>query len=112
MDFDYWNEIFEPVTICDETGIILYMNQASINLFAKDDAKQLVGTNLLDCHPEPAKSMLSDMLENPRRNSYYILKNGIRKLIHQTPMYEDETFKGFIEISIPLETNVKEFIRK
>ncbi|MDP3435243.1 MAG: hypothetical protein Q8T04_20070 [Bacteroidota bacterium] len=38
-------------------------------------------------------------------NSYTTEKNGIRKMIHQTPWIEDGEFKGLIEISfeVPME---------
>ena len=40
------------------------MNQVSINQFKKYGGEKLLGTNLLDCHPEPSKSKLQEMLEN------------------------------------------------
>ena len=100
MAFDYWNEINEAVTICDEHGIIIYMNQASVKQFKKDGGKKLLGTSLLECHNEHSQIIIKDMLKNPRHNTYFITSKGKKKIIHQTPMYQNSIFKGLIEISI------------
>ena len=54
------------ITVCDKQGIILAMNDRSRQAFADYGGAELIGTNLLDCHPEPSKSKLHDLLTNPR----------------------------------------------
>lgn len=93
------------ITVCDREGMVVYMNELSKKQFAKYDEGGLIGKSLIDCHPEPARTMLKKMLAEPTPNSYTIEKNGIRKMIHQTPWIEDGEFKGVVEISfeIPME---------
>ena len=39
------------VTVCDAQGRILEMNDRSVAQFVKYGGKELIGKNLLDCHP-------------------------------------------------------------
>ncbi|OFX61816.1 MAG: hypothetical protein A2066_07475 [Bacteroidetes bacterium GWB2_41_8] len=101
-----WTDGFlGEITVCDRDGIVVYMNDLSKKQFAKYDSEGLLGKSLIDCHPEPSRTKLLEMLANPITNSYSTEKRGIRKMIHQTPWMEDGEFKGVIEISfeIPME---------
>ena len=49
--------------------------------------------------------------ENPELNAYTIEKNGIKKLIYQTPWFMDGKFSGLVEISLPLPEELPHFIR-
>ncbi len=104
---DYFKEVNLAVTICDKEGKILEMNDKSRKTFLKPGQEDLIGKNVLDCHPEPAHSLLADMLQNPRTNVYTIEKKGVKKLIYQTPWYVEGEFMGFMELSmeIPFEMN-------
>jgi len=90
------------VTVCDRDGIILEMNDKSARTFASDGGYDLVGRNLLDCHPEPARTKLVGMLAGGRPNTYTIEKNGLKKLIHQTPWFRDGRYAGFVEFSFEI----------
>jgi transcriptional regulator with PAS, ATPase and Fis domain len=101
-----WTDGFlGAITVCDREGIVVYMNDRSKIQFDKDGGESLVGRSLVDCHPEPARTFLKKMLVEPITNSYTIEKNGIRKMIHQTPWMEKGEFMGVVEISfeIPME---------
>jgi transcriptional regulator with PAS, ATPase and Fis domain len=102
MKKDWTNPLPVPLTICDEKGIILYMNPASVDNFKKDGGAELVGKNLLDCHPEPSRTSLRDMLKEKKGHTYLSEKDGVRKLIHEAPWYENGSFKGLMELIIPL----------
>jgi PAS domain S-box-containing protein len=107
-----WTDNFSgAITICDTKGIILYMNRKAIRTFEKYGGEQLIGTNLLDCHPEPAKTKLQEMLRDETSNIYTIEKGGIRKLIHQSPWYKNNKYAGFVELSIELPGEMPNFIR-
>jgi len=110
--FDYLNEAYFAVTVCDKDGIIKYMNQKSAATFAKDGGYELLGKSLLDCHPEPARSKLLDLLNSPRVNIYTIEKNDLKKMIYQTPWIENGEFKGMIELSLSLAGEIPHFVRK
>jgi transcriptional regulator with PAS, ATPase and Fis domain len=100
------------LTVCDEHGVIVYMNQKSRMTFSSNEEESLIGKSLLDCHPEPARSKLIDMMMTHESNSYTIEKNGIKKLIHQTPWFEDGEFKGYVELSIEVPFEMPHFVRK
>ena len=96
-----WIEEFDgDITVCDAAGIIVAMNGHAARTFAADGGKALVGTNLLDCHPEPSRSRLREMLEKRQGNVYTIEKRGIRKLVYQSPWYRDGQYAGFVELGL------------
>jgi transcriptional regulator with PAS, ATPase and Fis domain len=99
------------ITVCDAHGIILDMNEKAIDSFKEEGGEKLIGTNLLDCHPEPARSQLEEMLRTQRLNSYTIEKKGVKKLIYQSPWYENGHFAGFVELSLPVPFDMPHFIR-
>jgi len=108
-----WPDEFDgAVTICDTEGIITYMNEKSKKQFSKYGGVKLIGTNLLDCHPEPSKSRLMELLKNPITNTYTIEKEGIKKIVHQSPQYHEGVFSGVIEISFVLPQSLPHFIRE
>lgn len=108
-----WDKEFAgAVTVCNTEGIILYMNDKSCRTFEKDGAESLIGKSLLDCHPEPARSKLMDLLANPRVNAYTIEKNGIKKLIYQAPVYQNGRFDGLVELSLEIPMEMPHFKRE
>lgn len=109
---DYFKEVNFAVTICDKEGHIVEMNDKSRNTFLKPGSAELVGKNVLDCHPEPSHSLLADMLQNPRTNVYSIEKNGVKKLIYQTPWYQDGEYMGFMELSMEIPFEMRHLIRE
>ena len=112
MKQDYFEGADVAVTICDKEGIILDMNAKSRRTFLKPGAEELVGKNVLDCHPEPARSLLADMLENPRTNVYTVEKEGVKKLIFQCPWYDGAEYAGFMELSMVLPEGMPNRVRK
>ena len=76
MKRDYFEGADVAVTICAKDGTILDMNQKSKKTFLKPGREELIGHNVLDCHPDPTRSMLEDMLHNPRTNVYTVEKEG------------------------------------
>ncbi len=112
MELDWVNELGAAITVCDKDGVILYMNNKSEVTFEKSSGKNLIGKNLLDCHPIPARLLLDDLLHHPRVNVYTIEKNGVKKMIYQAPWFTDGTFSGLIEISLPIPETIPHFIRE
>jgi hypothetical protein len=49
--------------VCDLNGIILEMNDKAAEMYRKYGGMELVGKNLFDCHPEPARGKLKRLLE-------------------------------------------------
>lgn len=105
------NEFPYAVTVCDAQGIITEMNDAAAASFQESGGRNLIGTDLLACHPEHAQKIVNDLLTTPRPNIYSIEKGGKRKLIVQSPWYRDGEFAGIVELSIELPDTIPHFIR-
>ena len=108
---EFFKETTFSVTVCDKDGKILDMNDRSIKTFVKD-GKSIIGQSLFDCHPEPAKTKLQELLQNHNLNVYTIEKKGIKKMIYQSPWFEDGEFMGYIELSMELPAELPHFVRK
>lgn len=102
----WFDEVAYPVTVCDKTGIIVYMNKASIAEFEPDGGKELLGKSLLDCHPEPARAMLAEMLEKQIPHTYISRAAGKEYFVHETPWFENGEYQGLVEVSIEI-TNLE-----
>jgi transcriptional regulator with PAS, ATPase and Fis domain len=105
------HEFPAAVTVCDREGIILELNARAAKTFEKDGGMRLIGSNVLDCHPEPARTKMQELLETGEKNVYTIEKNGIKKLIYQSPWYQDGVYAGFIEISLEIPFEMPHFVR-
>ena len=110
-DGGWIREFPATITVCDQKGIILAMNEKACSTFADDGGADLVGTNLLDCHPEPSRTTVQELLKSGRLNVYTIEKAGIKKLIYQSPWYENGKFAGVVELSLPIPNELPHFVR-
>ena len=104
-------EIPIAITVTDEAGTILAMNARSRETFAADGGGALIGSNVFDCHPEPARTKTRELYEKRQPNHYTIAKGGRRKIIHQIPWTRDGRFAGIVEISIPIPDELPHFDR-
>jgi len=112
MTHHAWVQEFPgAVTVCDAQGIILEMNDQAVKTFEAEGGVRLLGTNLLDCHPEPARGKLQRLLDTRQKNVYTIEKRGVRKLIYQTPWYRDGQFAGLVELSLEIPLEMPHFVR-
>ncbi len=110
-EYAWVKELPVAITVLDERGVIVAMNDKSAMTFAADGGADLIGKSSLDCHPEPARSKLVDLLREPKANVYTIEKAGVKKLICQTPWYQEGRFSGVVELSIVLPEQVPHFSR-
>jgi len=113
MTTQSWPKEFPgAITVSDLDGIILEMNDRAAADYADRGGRALIGTNMLACHPEPARTRVRELLEARRKNIYTIEKNGIRKLIYQSPWFESGTCRGFVELSLEIPVEMPHFIRQ
>lgn len=108
----YFEELPIAITVCDRTGKCLDLNQKSVAVNSKTGDKSLIGQNLLNCHGGPALEKFKAQLEKPTINAYTIEKNGVKKLIYQTPWYENGEHMGQVEFSIEIPFEMPHYIRK
>jgi len=107
-----WVEEFSgAVTVCDAQGIILEMNERAAAAFREEGGRTLIGSNVLDCHPEPARTKLQRLMEAQQTNVYTIEKRGVTKLIYQAPWYSKGHYAGFIELSFEIPATMPHFVR-
>jgi len=100
---ELWSkEVDFPVTVCDKDGIIIAMNDKSIELFGEDGGAALLGKSLLDCHPEPSKSKLIHMLKNQLSNTYIETHSDHKRFVHEAPWYSNGEYCGLVEILIDI----------
>ena len=98
-------------TICDAEGIILEMNDKAAKTYENDGGYALIGKNMLDCHPAQARAKTEKLLVNKEKNVYTIEKNGVKKLIYQSPWYKDGEYAGIVELSLEIPFELPHFIR-
>lgn len=110
-DHAWVKELPVGITVLDNNGVILEMNETSAATFAADGGKALVGKSALECHPEPSRSKLQQMLKEPKANVYTIQKAGVKKLICQMPWYRYGKFSGIVELSIVIPSEMPHFVR-
>ena len=98
------------ITVCDLQGTILEMNDKAVETFENDGGRALIGKNVLDCHPDPARGKLERLLDKQKTNVYTIEKNGKKKLIYQAPWYTNSKYAGFVELSFEISQDLPHII--
>ena len=112
LDFHPWvKELQGMVTACDQNGKIISMNADAVRMFSDRGGEKLLGSPILDCHPEPSKSKLKALMESRQKNIYTIQKNGLRKLIYQAPWYRDGEYAGYVELDFEIPWEMPHFNR-
>ena len=99
------------IIVCDPDGIILEMNDKAAQSHEKDGGYALVGKNLYDCHPDPARGKLERILDARKVNIYTIEKNGVKKLVYQSPWTVKGKYAGFIELVVEIPFDMPHFVR-
>ncbi len=107
-----WVQGFEGgITVCDPEGTITEMNDRAAQTYRNIGGRNLLGRNLFDCHPEPARTKLSEIMKNRMTHAYTVEIKGVRKLLYQAPWYENGEYRGFVEISLPLPSHIPHYNR-
>jgi hypothetical protein len=111
-EHDWIKEFPAAATVCDPLGIILEMNDKAAKSYESDGGFALIGKNMLDCHPDLARTKTEKLLAAKEKNVYTIEKNGVKKLIYQSPWYKDGQYAGIVELSLEIPFELPHFIRK
>lgn len=110
-EHDWIKQFPGAITVCDCKGIILEMNDKAAQSFERDGGYALIGKNMLDCHPEPARSRVEKLLEACERSIYTIEKNGVKKLVYLSPWFEDGHYAGFVALTLEIPFEMEHFVR-
>jgi transcriptional regulator with PAS, ATPase and Fis domain len=108
---NYFKELGIAITVSDKNGQVLAMNDKAISTFEKYGGEKLIGTSLFDCHPPHASEIIKRLMNTKETNAYTIEKNGQKKLIYQTPWFENGEFMGYVELSLVLPENMPHKVR-
>ena len=107
----HWaDDVDYAVTIADAECRIIYMNTRSRQTFCRN-GEDLIGRNLMDCHPEHARTIIRRLLSEGGSNTYTITKKGVNKLIFQSAWKIDGKVAGLVETSMVLPSDMKHFDR-
>jgi hypothetical protein len=98
-------------TVCDPQGIILEMNARAAKYLDNYGGYDLIGKNLSDCHPDPARGKLERLMDSRQVNIYTIEKNGIKKLVYQSPWYKNGEYAGYVELVMEIPFAMPHFVR-
>ncbi len=110
MSFNWAEDMNCAVTVCDKSGVIVFMNQKSRETFCKN-GESMVGRSMISCHNERSQGIIREMLEKGTSNSYTIQKNGVKKMIYQTPWRENGEIMGLVEISMVIPEEMPHYVR-
>lgn len=108
---EWIDKLDAAVTVTDEQGRIIYMNDKAGLTFEKQGGTGLVGSDLSACHSERSNRIIAEIIRTRTNNVYTIEKNGRKKLIFQSPIIVNGEFNGLVELSIELPTGMQHFIR-
>lgn len=109
----FWVKEFPAeLTVCDPEGVLLEMNDAAEVVFSEDGGDALLGSNLLNCHPEPDRSKLETMLKTGQSNVYIHESKGRKTLFFQSPWYLDGQYAGFVEVSFEIQNEIPHIKRE
>lgn len=111
MNSKWAKEFSAAVTICDTDGVITDMNEKASVVFKDDGGYDLIGTNLFGCHSDESNEKIKQIMNEQKPNVYTIEKHGKKKLIYQSPWFENGEMKGLVELSIEIPFKMPNFIR-
>ncbi len=110
-EHEWIKEFPGSVTVCDANGNIVAMNDKSAKIHAKDGGYAIIGKNVLDHHKDAALDKVKRLLATHEKNVYTIEKNGIKKMIFQSPWFKDGKYAGFVELSLEIPFELPHFVR-
>lgn len=109
---DWAKELKVSITVTDREGNIIEMNDASKEVFQKYGGSALLGRSVFDCHSSASREKIADLIANWETNCYTMERNGIKKLIYQTPWYQDGKACGLVELSMEIPFDIPHRVRK
>jgi len=107
-----WVKEFPGVAVVSDTsGIIIEMNDKAAEWFADRGGRELMGKSLFGYHQEPSQSKIRELLETRRGNVYTIERDGMRRLIYQSPWYRNGTVAGLVQLLLEVPEEIPHFVR-
>ncbi|MBK6345438.1 MAG: diguanylate cyclase [Bacteroidales bacterium] len=111
MKVNWTQELPIAITVTDKDGKIVEMNNKSAEVFAKYGGLELIGQPLNNCHNLRSQAIIAHLTDDKATNVYTIEKNGMKKLIYQSPWFVNGEFAGLVELSMVIPEDMPHFIR-
>lgn len=111
MHLNWPDELPVAITVTDRNGTIVEMNKKSAEVFARYGGKELIGNPLKACHLPASQTIIERLESETTTNVYTIEKNGVHKLIYQTPWFIGGEYAGLVEFSFVIPEKMPHFIR-
>ncbi len=108
---EWFKQLPCAVTICNKNYRSLYMNDKAAEVNSKEGGKDLVGKNLMDCHPPEAQDRLKNVTASGRPNVYTTERRGAKKLVYQCHWKKRGRVGGLLELSFELPRDIQNFVR-
>jgi len=111
MKIPNWaKEIDATLIVCDENETIIELNDKASKVYEKDRAS-LIGSKLLDCHPEAYKPKVKKLISERRPSCYTTETKKGRHFVYHTPWFEEGEYRGFVELVIPIPEDLPNIVR-
>ena len=108
---EWVQEFPAEIMVCDSSGIIREMNAEAELLFDSNGGRALLGSDVLECHPDAARKKLQNMMEAQTANAYFNTEDGEKRFFYQAPWYQNGRYGGFVEISFEMPEEIPHFLR-
>ena len=109
MNYEWAKEMKCAVTVCDTEGVVLYMNDKACKTFASHG--NMIGKCMFECHSQRSLDKIHEMLTQGTCNCYTIQKGEVKKMIYQTPWFENGKVAGLVELSMEIPEEMPHFVR-
>ena len=103
---DWIDEFPGMISVCDKDGKILVMNNKIADYFASTGGKDLIGSNIYDCHSPKSAAMIKQMISHPKTRVYTTEEDGQKELVIHAPWYQNGEFSGLVEITVQFEGEI------
>jgi len=103
---DWTKEFPGMISVCDENGVIVGLNDQEADYFKDQGGLKLIGTSLYDCHNAQSATMIKAMNKVQKQRVYFAEENGQRELVIQSPWYQNGEFAGLVEISVEVQGEI------
>jgi len=99
------------IMICDQNGTILEMSGVAIQMYAKEGGAEMIGRNVFEHHPAPARSQILKIVNQRRHVIYTTEQRGLKKLVSIAPWYRGGEYAGFALIVLDLPAQLPNLVK-
>ena len=106
IDRNWLDSLPYSVMVCDRRFRLLYMNEVAVEMTGKYGGRELLGTNILKCHPAKSQRRLRSILASGRPYVYTVTERGRTKLTYESVWKTNGRIAGLLEIQLLLPKRV------